>query len=92
MTLSKKTKTDRIETVSVLNHFVLQCRNRFSVYEGDQELSAKFERYTLTPDADVSAITDSVVLAQFNAIMTDKIKQNYQKFLESQNQPEETEE
>lgn len=84
MTLTKETKTDKIETVAVENHYVLQCRNRISVMEDGSELSASFNRYILTPDADVSTISDPVVLAQFNAVMTDEIKANYQTFLASQ--------
>ena len=85
MSLTKQTKTDKIETVAVKDHYVLQCRNRISVMENGSELSASFHRYTLTPDADVSTINDPVVLAQFNAVMTPTVKANYQTFLESQN-------
>ena len=91
MSLSKQTKTDKIETVAVLDHYVLQCRDKISVIENGSELSASFHRYVLNPDADVSTISDPVVLAQFNAVMTDQVKQNYQTFLESQ-KPEVTEE
>ena len=52
--------------------------------ENGSELSASFHRYTLAPDADVSTISDPVVLAQFNAVMTKEIKDNYQAFLASQ--------
>ena len=88
MALIKKTKTDKIETVAIENHYILQCRNRISVMEDGSELSASFQRYTLSPDADVSTITDSVVLAQFNAVMTQTVKDNYQTFLASQTDPE----
>ena len=84
MALTKKIKTDKIETVAVKDHYVLQCRNRISVMEDGSELSASFERYVLNPDADVSTITDATVLAQFNAVMTNEVKQNYQTFLASQ--------
>ena len=84
MALTKHTKTDKIETVAVQNHYVLQCRNRISVMEDGSELSASFHRYVLNPDADTSAISDPVVLAQFNAVMTDEIKANYAKFLKEQ--------
>ena len=84
MALTKETKTDKIETVAVSDHYVLQCRNRISVMEDGSELSASFERYVLNPDADVSTISDPVVLAQFNAVMTDTVKANYQTFLASQ--------
>ena len=85
MSLTKQIKTDKIETVAVLDHYILQCRNRISVMENGSELSASFHRYVLNPDADTSKISDPVVLSQFNAIMTDQIKQNYQTFLEAQN-------
>ena len=84
MALTKKTKTDKIETVAILDHYVLQCRDRISVMEDGSELSASFHRYTLQPDADVSKINDPVILAQFNAVMTDQVKANYQTFLASQ--------
>ena len=85
MALTKETKTDKIETVAIENHYVLQCRNRISVMEDGSELSSNFERYTLNPDADTSAISDPVVVAQFNAVMTDQVKANYTAFLEAQN-------
>lgn len=84
MALTKETKTDKIETVAVQNYYILQCRNRVSVMEDGSELSASFERHTLSPDADTSAISDPVVLAQFNAVMTKEVKDNYAKFLKEQ--------
>ena len=93
MALTKQTKTDKIETVAVSDHYVLQCRNRISVMEDGSELSASFHRYVLNPDADVSTISDPVVKAQFNAVMTNQVKQNYKTFLESQEElPKGTEE
>jgi len=88
MALLKQLITDKIETVAVKDHYVMQCRDRISVMEDGSELSASFHRYVLTPDHDVSTITDPVVLAQFNAVMTDQIKENYQTFLASQTNPE----
>ncbi len=94
MALNKLTKTDKIETVSMNNglHYVLQVREAIQVLEDDNLISQNYHRYVLQPDADTSAITDPVILAQFNAVMTDEVKQNYQTFLASQNQPETTEE
>jgi hypothetical protein len=85
MALSKRTITDKIETVRIKDHYVLQVRNAIQVLEDGDLLSQKFMRYILTPDADVSTITDPVILAQFNAVMTDEIKANYSKFLAEQN-------
>lgn len=89
MALTKKTTTDKIETVAVLNHFVLQCRNRISVMENGSELSSSFKRYVLNPNTDLSTISNPVVLAQFNAVMTDEVKANYQAFLASQTEENE---
>ncbi len=85
MALTKETKTDKIETVAVKEHYVLQCRDRISVLEDGSELSASFHRYVLKPDVDVSTISDPTVIAQFNAVMTSQVKANYQAFLEAQN-------
>ena len=84
MALTKETITDKIETVKIQDHYVLQVREAVQVLEDGQLLSQNFHRYVLQPDHDVSAISDSVVLAQFNAVMTDQVKQNYQTFLASQ--------
>ena len=92
MSLQKQTITDKIESVRVQDHYVLQVREAIQVLEDGQLLSQNFHRYVLNPDADTSTITDPVILAQFNAVMTDEIKANYQTFLASQNQPEDTEE
>ena len=93
MALTKRIITDKIETVAVNsgNHYVLQVREAVQVLEDGQVLSQNYHRYVLNPDADVSTITDATVLAQFNAVMTDEVKQNYQTFLASQ-EPEVTEE
>jgi len=84
MALTKQTITDKIETVFVQDYYVLQVRESVQVLEDGNVISQNFHRYTLSPDADVSTISDSVILAQFNAIMTDQVKQNYQTFLASQ--------
>ena len=88
MSLSKQTKTDKIESVRVQDHYVLQVREAIQVLEDENLLSQNFHRYVLNPDADVSTISDPVVLAQFNAVMTDEVKTNYQTFLASQSETE----
>ena len=87
MALTKRTITDKIETVGINNnsHYVLQVREAIQVLEDGNLLSQNFHRYILTPDADTSKITDPVVLSQFNAVMTDEVKDNYTKFLAEQN-------
>ena len=88
MALTKQTITDKIETVSVQDYYVLQVRESIQVLEDGNVISQNFHRYTLIPDADVSTISDSVILAQFNAVMTDEVKTNYQTFLASQSKTE----
>ena len=85
MDLTKQIITDKIESLKIQDHYVLQVREAIQVLEDGQLLSQNFHRYVLNPDADVSKITDPVVLAQFNAVMTDTVKANFTKFLEEQN-------
>tara|TARA_X000001388_G_scaffold900_2_gene1134 strand:+ start:82 stop:357 length:276 start_codon:yes stop_codon:yes gene_type:complete len=89
MALTKKTITDKIETVKVQEHYALQVREAKQVLEDGNVFSQKYFRYILNPDHDVSTITDPVVLAQFNAVMTDTVKANYQTFLASQTEEHE---
>ena len=84
MALTKQTITDKIETVKVQEHYVLQIREAIQVLEDGNLLSQNFHRYVLNPDHDVSTISDPVVLSQFNAVMTKEVKDNYQTFLASQ--------
>ena len=84
MALSKQTTTDKIETLKVQNYYNIQVREAIQVIEDGKVISQNFHRYILNPDADVSKITDAVVKAQFNAIMTDEVKANYQTYLASQ--------
>ena len=85
MSLTKQTITDKIESLRVQDHYVLQVREAIQVLEDGNVISQNFHRYVLNPDADTSSISDPVVLAQFNAVMTDSIKANYQSFLAEQN-------
>jgi hypothetical protein len=84
MALSKQTITDKIESVRAKDHYVLQVREAIQVLEDGKLLSQNYHRYVLNPDHDVSTISDPVVLAQFNAVMTDEVKANYTKFLAEQ--------
>ena len=84
MTLNKKTILDKAETVAVGSHYCIQVRERNQILEDGKEISASFRRYVLDPDADVSKITDPMVKAQFQAVMTDSVKANYQAFKEAQ--------
>ena len=87
MALEKRTITDKVETVRIQDHYVIQVREAIQVLEDGNLLSQNFHRYVLNPDADVSAISDDVVKAQFNAVMTQGVKDNYQTFLASLTDP-----
>ena len=89
MALLKQTIIDKAETIKVLDHYCIQVRERKQILEDGQEISSSFHRYVLNPDADASTISDPVVLAQFNAVMTDTVKANYQTFLASQTEENE---
>ena len=84
MSLSKKTIVDKAETVKVIDHYCIQVRERKQILEDGEEISSSFHRYVLQPDADASAITDATVKAQFEAVMTSEVKDNYAKFLKEQ--------
>ena len=87
MALTKQTIIDKVETVKMLDHFVLQVREAIKVFEDSNLVSQTFHRYVLQPNHDASTISDATVKAQFEAVMTDEIKANYQTFLASQKNP-----
>tara|TARA_B100000902_G_scaffold334177_1_gene333185 strand:+ start:229 stop:501 length:273 start_codon:yes stop_codon:yes gene_type:complete len=80
MALTKKTTTDKIETVKDQNFYILQVREVIEVYDDGNLISTSYHRYTLNPDHDIDSITDATVKAQFKAIMTAKVKKEYQTF------------
>ena len=84
MALTKQTIVDKCETVAYESHFILQVREAVQIVENDKVISQNFHRYILKPDHDVSTISDPLVSAQFNAVMTSKVKANYQDFLEEE--------
>jgi len=88
MALTKKTIVDKAETVKAGDHYCIQIRERNQILEDGKEISATLHRYLLKPDSDVSEITDTTVKAQFEAVITSEVKQNYETFKASQTQPE----
>ena len=85
MALTKKTVTDKIETVKSPkgDWFILQVREVNQILEDGEQISSTYHRYMLSPDHDVSTITDSTVKAQFEAVMTESAKEEYIKFNEA---------
>tara|TARA_Y100000310_G_C20331259_1_gene645358 strand:+ start:418 stop:678 length:261 start_codon:yes stop_codon:yes gene_type:complete len=83
MALTKKTIVDKAETIAVGLHYCIQVRERNQILEDGKEISSSFHRYVLQPNHDISSITDPMVKAQFQAVMTDAVKANYQAFKEA---------
>ena len=88
MAITKQTIVDKAETVKVQDHYCIQVRERNQILEDGQEISSSFHRYVLSPDHDVSQITDATVKAQFQAVMTDAVKANFTAFKEAEMYPE----
>ena len=84
MAITKNTNTVSIDTVKTDNYFILFIKEQIDIVEDEVVISSNLHRKTLLPDHDVSTISDPVVLAQFNAVMTQQVKDNYQTFLASQ--------
>ena len=84
MAVTKNTNTVSIDTVKTDNYFILFIKEQIDIVEDEVVISSNLHRKTLLPDHDVSTISDPVVLAQFNAVMTQQVKDNYQTFLASQ--------
>jgi len=84
MALTKRAIIDKAETVKIVDHYCIQIRERNQILEDGVEISSSFHRYVLDPDVDVSKITDPMVKAQFQAVMTSEVKANYTAFKEAQ--------
>ena len=81
MALTKETQIGKIEVVG--KHKFVQVRTDIVVMEDGSELSRKYHRHTLAPNA---VITDehSEVQAVCNAVWTQDVKDAYATFLANQ--------
>ena len=81
MAITKETQIGKIEVVG--KHKVVQVRTDIVVMEDGEELSRKYHRHALMPDA---VITDehTEVQAVCNAVWTDEVKANYETFKANQ--------
>jgi|TARA_B100000085_G_C18482585_1_gene487981 hypothetical protein len=77
MAITKETQIGKIEVVG--KHKFVQVRTDTVVIEDNEELSRKYHRHTLAPDADISA-EHSEVQAVCNAVWTDQVKADYETF------------
>jgi hypothetical protein len=81
MAITKETQIGKIEVVG--KHKFVQVRTDTVVMEDGEELSRKYHRHALMPDADISN-EHSEVQAVCNAVWTDEVKANYETFKAAQ--------
>tara|TARA_R110002111_G_scaffold246888_1_gene309689 strand:- start:74 stop:328 length:255 start_codon:yes stop_codon:yes gene_type:complete len=77
MAITKETQIGKIEVVG--KYKSVQVRTDTVVMEDGEELSRKYHRHALSPDADISA-EHSEVQAVCNAVWTDQVKAAYEAF------------
>ena len=78
MAITKETQIGKIEVVG--KYKSVQVRTDTVIIEDGNELSRKYHRHTLTPDA-VIADEHSEVQAVCNAVWTDEVKDAYQTYI-----------
>ena len=81
MAITKETQIGKIEVVG--KHKFVQVRTDTVVIEDGTELSRKYHRHVLHPDADISN-EHSEVQAVCNAVWTQDVKDAYATFLANQ--------
>ena len=77
MAITKETQIGKIEVVG--KYKSVQVRTDTVIIEDAEELSRKYHRHALMPDADISN-EHSEVQAVCNAVWTDKVKADYETF------------
>jgi hypothetical protein len=77
MAITKETQIGKIEVVG--KYKSVQVRTDTVVMEDNEELSRKYHRHTLSPDADISN-EHSEVQAVCNAVWTQDVKDAYAAF------------
>ena len=77
MAITKETQIGKIEVVG--KYKSVQVRTDTVVMEDGEELSRKYHRHALTPDADISA-EHNEVQAVCNAVWTQDVKDAYATF------------
>jgi len=77
MAITKETLIGKIEVVG--KYKCVQVRNDIVIMEDGEELSRKYHRHSLMPDADISNETTEVQ-GVCNAVWTDQIKADYETF------------
>ena len=85
MAITKETQIGKIEVVG--KYKSVQVRTDTVVMEDGEELSRKYHRHALMPDADISS-EHTEVQAVCNAVWTDEVKANYETFKAEQQENE----
>ena len=80
MAITKETQIGKIEVVG--KYKSVQVRTDTVIVEDGIELSRKYDRHSLMPDADISN-EHSEVQAVCNAVWTDQVKADYETFKDS---------
>ena len=81
MAITKETQIGKIEVVG--KYKSVQVRTDTVVLEDDVELTRKYHRHALSPDANISA-EHTEVQAVCNAVWTDAVKAAYETFKANQ--------
>ncbi len=81
MAITKETLIGKMEIVGEFKS--VQVRTDTVVMEDSEELSRKYHRHALMPDADISN-EHSEVQAVCNAVWTDQVKADYETFKANQ--------
>ena len=83
MALTKSTLNDKIEVINTGDWSSVQVRTATIISEDGVELSRKFHRHVVMPDADLSA-EDADVAAICTPVFSDAVKAAYATHLASQ--------
>ena len=83
MALTKTTVNDKIEVINKGDWSVVQVRTATIISEDGVELSRKFHRHVVMPDADLSA-EDADVAAICTSVFSDAVKAAYAAHLAAQ--------
>jgi len=81
MAITKETQIGKIEVVG--KYKSVQVRTDTVIIEDGEELSRKYHRHSLMPDADISA-EHTEVQAVCNAVWTQEVKDAYETFKTNQ--------
>jgi 5-enolpyruvylshikimate-3-phosphate synthase len=76
MALTKSTVNDKIEVITINDYKAVQVRTATIISEDGEEISRKFHRHVVMPDADLSA-EDADVADIAAAVFTTAVKAAY---------------